>query len=430
MASWACRRYSNRDKSKMNVLYVTQYFSFKPRHAAAVTTYELVSRLVEKGYGMTVAVPNIDPNEEHNIQTMNSKIQVRALTHFPYTKVQRSTLLRFFTISLWYLFLVVWMLRAAKKERYNVVIAMYHSNHLATASAFIVSIILGLPLIVKEHDLIPEYEDPNTLRRLHTKFTMVINLSILRRCDIILVLGNDRKRMVQKLFAIDERKFVIFPNGVDPQCFKPEAKLNLPSGIPEAELEDCSIILYAGALTENRGLENLIGALPAVIEKRSRTKLVVLGEGPEQRRMISLAELLHLSSNIMFLGSVEHSSVPNFISLADITIGPLKSSIPNSTSLPIKVLEYMACGKPVIACHGGVSSDLIINDYNGMLVHEGNTEELSAAFLKALGDDGFSKKLGHNARRHVLIFHNWDLLVSRLDKVIKELVTQSREEGQ
>lgn len=410
----------------MNILYISQYFSFKPRHASAVTTYEIVKRLAEKGYTITVLVPNVDSNELGNLHSKKpSKIHVRALSHFSPAKVQKSILLRFLTISLWYVFLVLWALKDAKKKKYEIAIAMYHSNHLATASAYIVSRILKLPIIVKEHDLIPDFEDPKMLRRLHTRVTMTLNLPILRRSDAILVLGNDRKDMVHTFYGIEENKLVLFPNGVDAHNFKSNLNRNFLSEMPGLELEGCRILLYTGVLTYIRGLENLVKAMPLILEKQPKIKLIIVGEGPERGRLVSLATHLKVNGNIRFTGNIEHRVIPNVISSADVTIGPLKSSIPSSTSFPIKVLEYMACGKPVVGCYGGVSSDLIINGYNGILVREGDAQELATAILKLLGDGAFAKELGHNARKHVEKFHDWNNLVLRLDKKIKAQVARS-----
>jgi len=409
----------------MNILYISQYFSFKPKHAAAVTTYEIVKRLSEKGHTVTVLVPNVDPEESRNINSKELlKFQVHPLSHFPHAKVQKSTLLRFWTISLWYVFLVLWILKGAQKKKYEIVIAMYHSNHLATASAYIVSRILKLPLIVKEHDLIPEFEDPKILRRLLTRFLMAVNLPIIKRSEVVLVLGNDRKEMVHKFYGIVEKKLVLFPNGVDPHNFTSNSNRNFLSEILGLELEDCRILLYVGALTKNRGLENLVIAMPLILEKHPQTKLIVVGEGPERERLINLATQQKVNGNIKFIGNIEHCTIPNLISSADVTIGPLISSIPNSTSFPIKVLEYMACGKPVVGSFGGVSNDLIINGYNGILVREGDTLELAAAIFK-LFNDAFAKEIGQNARKHVENFHDWNNLILRLDKIIKAQVARS-----
>ena len=400
----------------MNILYVSQYFSFKPKHAAAVTTYEIVKKLAEKGHKVTICVPNASSDEITSAERVSLRIHVYALTHFPSHIVQNSNLLNFFTLTLWYFFLFIWVLKQARKEKFGIVISMYHSTHIATPSAFVMSRVLKIPLIVKEHDLVPWFTDPNKLRRIYSKIITSISVPLLRRSSQVLVLSDERERIAQKVYGINKQKLSIFPNGVDIQRFRPyiESELSKTLGV-----EDNKILLYSGMISEDRGLDNLIRILPIVVANVPKMKLLIIGDGPEKAKILRSAIDLKVDGFVDFIGSVEHSSVNRFISLADVTIGPLRSSIAHETSYPLKVLEYMACAKPVVAFTRSVSSDLIISGYNGVLVPDGEVDELASAIVKLMNNKKLADEIGRNARKSVEKVHDWNRLINKLDRLIR-----------
>ena len=133
---------------------------------------------------------------------------------------------------------------------------------------------------------------------------------------------------------------------------------------------------------------------------------------------MKLSEQLGMKKYVKFVHSVVHGEIPKYICMSDVTIGPLVSTIDTFGSVPRKVLEYMACAKPVIACQGGVSEDLIIDSYNGFLIHLGNVEELASTVLNATSGSEFVKEVRLNARRHVEKFYDWDRIINVLEKVL------------
>jgi len=404
----------------MNILYISNGFSFTPTHASVVTTREIVKRLSDKGHQLTVLVPNMDPQKANMQSEKPNEIEVLALTHFSFEVVQRNLLLNLLTNTLWYVFLSMLALKMVKRKTFDIVISMYHPTHMATFCAYFLSRVLDLRLIIKEHDLIPWLTDPNRKKRVYKKLMTVLNILVVKRGNVVLVQSNERKRLVERFYGVREEKLILFANGVDVNKFRPGN--NGSSVRTMLELENDKILLYSGTITKIRGLDNVIQALPIVIREHPRIKVLMVGDGPEKQNLIDLATRLKVRGFIKFVESVDHELVPKFVSLADITIGSLKSSYENSISFPIKILEYMACGKPVLACYKGASSDLVINGYNGILVHEGNTPELALTILRLIRDENLTKELGDNARTHVEKFHDWNALVTKLDGVIKEQV--------
>jgi len=309
-------------------------------------------------------------------------------------------------------------LKKVKQKTFDIVISMYHPTHMATFCAYFLSRVLGLRLIIKEHDLNPWLTDPNRKRRVYKKLMTVLNILVVKHGDVILVQNNERKRLVERFYGAKEEKLFLFANGVDVNKFAPGN--NRSSLRTTLGLENDKILLYSGTITKIRGLDHVIQALPVVISEHPRIKVLMIGDGPEKQNLINLATHLKVKDFIKFVKSVDHELVPRFVSVADIAIGSLKSSFENSISFPLKILEYMACGKPVLACYEGASRDLVINGYNGILVHEGDTTELALTILKLIRNENLTKELGDNARTHVEKFHDWDVLATKLDRILVE----------
>ena len=404
----------------MNVLYVSQYFSFTPTHASAVTTYEIVKRLVEKGHEVTIIVPNIDCGDNVRFATHNFSNNIKIIA-FTSTRIMREDSALFgLTCTAWYAPLLVKMLKRAK---YDVIMSMYHPSHLATFSAYILSRFLKLPLIIKIHDLVPDMTDPNIVRRVYKKAMFRLYLTLLKKGDFILVLSSELKNLATKIYGVDEKKLVLFPNAVDVHKFNPSIK----SGRIREKLglENKKILLFAGAISRDRRLDYLIKAMSSVVREEANATLLILGEGPEKTRLLDLSKQFGVDKFVKFLNKVPHDSVPEYVSLADITIGPLTMLPGTLGAVPLKVLEYMACGKPVVACYGCVSEELVIDGYNGLLVRDGDTTELATAISRLIKDKEFANDLGSNARRHVEKFYDWNALITKLDRVIREQINRS-----
>jgi len=180
-------------------------------------------------------------------------------------------------------------------------------------------------------------------------------------------------------------------------------------------------VLYMGRISRIRGLDSLVRALPGIV-KKSEMKLVLVGEGEEKQRLIALSKILGVDKYVLFVDEVDHDAIVRYACLADVAVGPLIALPVTVGTLPIKVLEYMACGKPVVACHDGASKSLVVDGYNGLLISSGNVRELRSAVVRLLKDNAFAEKLGENARLHVERFHDWNVITDRLDEMLSKAV--------
>jgi len=186
----------------------------------------------------------------------------------------------------------------------------------------------------------------------------------------------------------DAGKIVVIPNAADP----PGPSISCPeeaAGIEEAALQDRKVLLYVGTLARWQGLHTLLEAA-AILGHRSDFHLVVAastGKGVARlkRRILSTG----LSGRITILGGVDHRTMPSLCARAYLSTAPLARGARNELQgcCPLKIVESMACGTPVVASDLPAVRELIDSGSDGMLVSPGSPRSLAAA-LESLLDNG------------------------------------------
>ncbi len=128
----------------------------------------------------------------------------------------------------------------------------------------------------------------------------------------------------------------------DATIFQPETT-DIAQGLEESPL---ITFIYHGAIVENRLLLEVVSAF-AKIPQNSR--LVLLGDGKLLPKLKQLAKDSNLEERLIFIDPVKYNEVPPYLKLADIGIVPIANNLWFNVSMPIKLLEYMAMGLPIIA---------------------------------------------------------------------------------
>jgi len=407
----------------LNVLYISQYFSEEPTHASTVTTYELVTRLAKRKHSVTVVSAD-SPGIRRTYRADSKTPEVARPLPVPFfTSQWYDGITTLFTHTVAHVPLTTNVLLARRNRsetKFDVIISMYHPTHLATVSAQLLSRVLKLPLVVKIYDFIIETIEPQKLKRMYHLALGQINTHVLKRSNsVVLVQSPELREIVRETCSIDDERLVLFPNGVDTNVFKPEIN---SSGLREKlGFLNKTVVLFLGGLYRQRHPELLVDALPKVIDKAKEVQLLFVGEGPEKPNLVSLANRLGVREQVRFLNSIGHGLVPELISLADVTIGPLSVS-PRPTiygSTPLTVLEYMACGKPVVVSDGAVSKSLISDEHTGVVVPPNDIHGLSSAIIRLIEDKRFSNRVARNARKHVERTCSWDVLLDKLEAVLR-----------
>ena len=120
-----------------------------------------------------------------------------------------------------------------------------------------------------------------------------------------------------------------------------------------------------------------------------------------------------MSEYITFTGNVPYEHIPEYIAAMDIVTMPSS----NVYGSPIKIFEYMAMQKPVIAPNVGPVQEIIRNGYNGVLIKPGDKTEMVEKILYLSQNRNKAKKLSQNARNSVLEKHTWKKNVEKIIQI-------------
>ena len=296
-------------------------FRFAPHNGGAViVATEIANNLAKLGHEVTVLTPDLPQSGQRYEPEMNSKVKVIRVETPSKTNLKvaarrcKSNLEKMGK-------------ELGKKVKFDFVLTIFHPFHLVPNAAISCANTLGIPSIIKIDDAV--YEKSSGLKSIQRKIEKMISTRSLSKASKILVSNIPSKEIMKSYYNVNEEKISIVPNGVDLSFFKTKNR-------------DPNKIIFSGVMYHHRGLDVLLDAAPKIVEKNPETKLVLLGDGPEMKKLKDLVCQKNLESNIEFKGWIDRKDIPEHLSNASIGIGPLKRTTVTENALPIKVLEYMA----------------------------------------------------------------------------------------
>jgi len=394
---------------RLNILYINHYDH--PNDAAAISSYEIIKSLASIGHRVTVLTNDSYTNHEAGFAHVGFR--------FPRAS-EGSRFLKFLRCTVAYLPLFLVGLKVGKERRINCIFSQHHQFHLGTLTASVLSDFLCVPHVVKVQDGIP-VRDKGLLKAVYGLSVMKsLNGYALRRARYILVLSQELKEMLMKAFGLMSDQLVVFPNTVGTLSVEPKRVDKMKRALG---LQSKKILIFVGS-TRWRGIELLIKALARVLSEEPDAMLVLVSHDVNHDDLKRLAESLDVEEHVRFIGPVRHSLVPVLISMATVTIGPLVSFYFTRGAVPRKVLEYMACGRPVVSSYGSTSQDLLIEGYNAILVTSGSVNELYSAIVSLLRDGKLASKIGKNAKQHIEKFYNRDVLLKKLATLTETMLPE------
>ena len=268
----------------------------------------------------------------------------------------------------------------------------------------------GLPSIELKYHY-PGIE-PELLSKIKEQEIATLHLS-----DAIICPSNVTRDYIASL-GLSRKLVTVIPNGVSPSDFS-------PSPLPSREGRT-PVILYIGTLADWQGLDIIINALPKILEQKN-VRLQIVGRGRSRQRKILSKQIRKagLEGSVSVQPPVPHHEIPALIAEADICVAPLGLNDRNVTqgACPIKVLEYMAASRPLVASNMPIVRELIREDVDALLFSPNDPDELARQILTLLNDEALSKQLADSASERVLTKFTWHESQKKLLKVYKKLLS-------
>jgi PEP-CTERM/exosortase A-associated glycosyltransferase len=223
--------------------------------------------------------------------------------------------------------------------------------------------------------------------------------------------------------GVDSAKLSIMPNGVDLGLFgNPVPRDSVLAG--ELGLGDGPVIGFIGSFYDYEGLDDLIAAMPGLVERVADAKLLLVGGGPCEAALRAQAEASPVRDSIHFVGRVPHHEVERYYALTDVLAYPRKQSRLTDLVTPLKPLEAMAQGKLVAASNVGGHRELMEDGVTGTLFAPDDPAACAAALANLLTDRVNWESRRAAARKHVESRHDWAANVRRYLPVYQSLLAK------
>jgi len=212
------------------------------------------------------------------------------------------------------------------------------------------------------------------------------------RADAVIATSNEQLSMIQKYYRVEKERIHLVYNGIDVDHFSPKL-----TSIESSEKESNLLILAVARLVEDKGIENIIKAMPLIKKKVPGARLKIVGDGRQRQYLEGLVDHFGLSSSVSFTGYVAYAQLPDHYRNCKVFVNPTI----RSNGYDLTILQAMACSCPVVLSNIGSIPTVAKNEFNSLLIDPGDVDAMANKIVLLLTDEPLAKRLGNSARRTV-----------------------------
>ena len=184
------------------------------------------------------------------------------------------------------------------------------------------------------------------------------------------------------------------------------------------------LIIFAGRIVEEKGIEDLIRAMPGILKKCPDASALIAGEGQDRKAMENLSQELGLVGRVFFTGWIDPELMPAYLAAADVFAGPSRRASDGWIEAQgLAFLEAMAVGTPVVATRSGGIVDAVVHDKTGLLVDERSPDQVAEAITRLHSDQDLAGNLAAQGRKLVEKSYSRQACAARFSEVFEKLVS-------
>ncbi len=257
------------------------------------------------------------------------------------------------------------------------------------------------------------------------KFTAkMLRKFCLRNTHHVIAVSQNLKNYLRENHIVKHLNNVtVLPNAADVSAF--DRNYDIQDIKASFGLEGKFIVAYIGTLQVWYAIEDVISAFPRVLKEVPNACLLIVGTGQAKEKLMYLTHKLGISDRVNFLGYVNHSCIPKMLSVADVAVAPFKELGMTFFGSAIKIFEYLAAGKAIVASKIGQIVAVLQDQHTALLVTPGCIEELANAIIRLARDEQLRSYLAKNARIEAQKY-SWDNYVDQLENIYTTLLEDRR----
>ncbi len=417
----------------MRILYVSQYFP-PEMGAPAARVYELSRHWAAAGHRVTVLTgfPNhptgVVPPEYRSAwrrgmarETLDGVEVVRTWLYPAPNRSPRERMLNYAS------FFFSACLRGLFLGRPDIVIGT-SPQLLSALAGWLISRVKRCPFVFEVRDLWPESlvasgigSDRSSLVRILDRLAMLLY----RHADCIVVVTDAFKENLVSRRGLPPEKIQVIENGVETDIFNPGADGSAVRS--ELGLDGRFVVSYIGTLGYAHGLDVVVEAAARLQASFPAVVFLLVGEGADRLRIEAQVRARELV-NVRLLGEQPRRRVPEFIRASDACLVVLRQAELFTTVIPSKMLEFMACGRPVILAVDGQARKILEDARAGVAVPAGDPSALARAVETLHDNPGLCTMLGEQGRTFVERHYQRRAKASTYLRLLEPLAARSRGE--
>jgi glycosyltransferase involved in cell wall biosynthesis len=296
--------------------------------------------------------------------------------------------------------------------REHAIDVIHAHNYEAPLLGYIVRRLTGVPVVYHGHNLMSDelgrYFESAAVRRLATVLGGVLDRSVPRRADYVVALSEAMATHL-RAHGVPAERIEVIPPGVF-------CTAEAHPGLAADPFPGVKVVAYAGNLDPYQDVPTLVRAMREVSRREPQALLVIVTHASDRRlegtiRRLGLAGCVRVD----VVGGFE--AVRRLLRRADVVVCPRASW----SGFPIKLLNYMAAGRPVIAAAGAARA---LGNGPLVVVPDADPQALAQAIVSTLGDPVCRSRLGREGRKLVRRAHDWRLLAPRVVSVYARVLSR------
>ena len=232
----------------------------------------------------------------------------------------------------------------------------------------------------------------------------------LSRCDRVVVLTDGLRDLVVRRYRVAAERVAVLSSGTDTGLFAPQDVATCRRRIGVALGQD--YIGFVGSFYRYQGLQCLLEAMAIIRRTMPSVHLLLVGDGEAAPELKQQAARLALSPYITWAGRIPYQEVPAWIGAMTLCVAPFRGD--RGETSPVKIFDYLACGKPVIASAIPSISATFTQETGVTLVPPDDPVSLAQVMLALLKDPDRQARMAVDGRSFVQQGFNWTDLINRL----------------
>ena len=378
---------------------------FPVAQGSQVYIKQMCTALAQRGHQVHLVCYHFGTHDEEYNFTVHRIPRVTSYSRFRAgPSLQKPFLDLLLTMKLW---------QVIKKEKIDIIHA---HNYEAPLAGFIVRTATGVPVVFNSHNVLSDelytYFRLPFFKRLAHSVAHYLDNFIPKRADFCITVADESiDFLIKKGVTLDRVAFI--PPGID---FKKVTVNNSHEIRKEYNLGPHPLITYTGNLDGYQNIELLFEAIKVLSERLTEFTLLIITTS-DYTHYQKLAREMGIHHHIIFLANQTFEKTRELLAASDITVSPRTSW----SGFPIKLLNYMAAGKAIVASEGSAKG--INHLHNGLVVKNGDSKGFAEGILQLIKQPELAHTLGVNARKSAIGTYSWDRIVRELEGVYKQVLS-------